>query len=308
MTEGLVISLASRGRPDLLLKTLEETLPNIADPATRLMIFTDEDDPLTREALEKAAFPSSTGHLICVNRARPLTVAEKWNWALEEEGVAYLIMVDHSSHKTPGFDKIVLDAAAKFKGGPGAVLGPHANMSFHCANACTKEWARRVGYIYPPYFPYWFTDHWFEDVAKMTGLTELVGLAVDSTRKPFTRELREPAWWATFFDVARTMREDDAKKVLGREYDAEAFRRRTELLHHRSVMVNNGVRSGSAQLSAHAKLSLVDERYLRAKSAALGMLPDLLAKLHPEEARYASTTLYPQRIPAIPRAFMEMRP
>lgn len=310
--KGLVIGLATRGRPQLALETIAETLPNIADDATRLLVFIDEDDPATKEAIAGATLPPFKGKLIGIVRPRPLTIAEKWNWMAEEPADAYLIMVDHSCHRTPGFDRIILDAAKRFGGGPGVVLGPQANLSFHCANAVTRAWVDAVGYIYPPYFPYWFTDHWVEDVAKMTGLTELVPIIVDSSKKPFTSELREPDWWATWFDVARSLRVEDARKVFGGgvEGGSEAFRRRCDLISHRSAGINHGVRAQAKALSSVSRLSLTDERYLRIKDKAKAMLPALLASLTPPERQWASSVLYPPtHVANIPQRWAaEMRP
>lgn len=306
--QGLVIGLATRGRPELLLATLTATLPNIVDGRTKVLVFIDEDDVATKDALAGATLPPFKGRLIGVVRPRPLTIGAKWNWMTEEPGTAYLVMVDHSCHLTPGFDKMFLDAAAKFNGGPGVVLGPQANLSFHCANCMTRAWVDAVGYIYPPYFPYWFTDHWMEDVAKMTGLTELIPVVVDSSKKPFTSELREPDWWATWFDVARSLRVADAKKVIGADED-EAFRRRCDLINHRSAGINHGVRAQAKALSSVAKLSLVDERYLRIKDQAKAMLPELLATLTSPERDWATSILYPPtHIQNIPKAYAaEMR-
>jgi hypothetical protein len=297
---SLVIGLATRGRPDLALRTIVATTANIADERTRLLVFVDEDDLATRTAMGSI----NDARVVPVIRPRPLTVADKWNQMLELPADAYLIMVDHSPHLTPGFDRVLLDAAALFEGGPGVVLGPQANMSFHCANAITRAWADAVGYLYPPYFPYWFTDHWVEDVAKMAGLTELVGISVDSSAKPFTSELREPAWWATWFDVARSLREADARKVLGLAENTTQLRRAAALMHHRSVMINNTVRMQSAALSQMSRLSICDERYQRAKERALEMLPALLDTLNPVERAAAEAILYPPtRIGAIPQRF-----
>ena len=293
---GLVIGLATRGRADLMLRTVSATVENIADERTRLLVFIDDDDLATRTAAGKFAAP-----VVPVIRPRPLTVADKWNQMLELPADAYLIMVDHSPHKTKGFDRKILDAVKLFDGGPGVVLGPQANMSFHCADVVTKAWADAVGYIYPPYFPYWFTDHWLEDVAKMTGLTELIDIAVDSSAKPFTSELREPSWWATFYDAARSLREADARRVLGISENTVALRRASALISHRSVMINNTVRMQSAALSQMSRLSICDERYQRAKARALEMLPALLDTLGPDRAAFEAV-LYPQqRISAIPQ-------
>ena len=302
-TEGLVVGLATRNRAALVCETLSITLANIELPTTRVFVYIDDDDYATQNALRSAKFPLFKGTLTGVVRPRPDTIGEKWNWMLEENGECYCIAVDHSCHRTQGWDRIVLEAARRFDGGPGAVFGPLANMSFPALNACTREWANRVGYIYPPYFPYWFTDHWFDDVARMTELVELAPLVVDSTRKPQTLELREPAWWATWFDAARGLRERDALNVLG-SVASNAFRRRAALVAQDSIMINNNVRGASDDLIRASRNSLCDERYVRAKTRARSMIPDMLALLTPEErAHYSRLLNPPSEVPSIPPAF-----
>ena len=319
--EGLVVGLATRNRPALVCETLAITLANIELPTTRVFVYIDDDDDASRDALRAAKFPPFKGTLTGVVRPRPDTIGEKWNWMLEENGECYCIAVDHSCHRTQGWDRIVLDAARRFENGPGAVFGPLANMSFPALNACTREWAHRIGYIYPPYFPYWFTDHWFDDVARMTELVELAPIVVDSTRKQPTLELREPAWWATWFDAARGLRERDALKVLGyptrliqgeaeqrlptsHHPDPVAFRRRAALVTQDSIMINNNVRAMSDDLIRQSHNPLCDERYVRAKLKARGMIPDMLALLSPQEREHYTRLLNPpSEVPSIPPAF-----
>ena len=296
----------------MVLETLAATLPNIADERTRVFVYVDDDDEATKLALSTAKFPAFKGKVFGVVRPRPLTIAEKWNWMAEEKADAYLVMVDHSSHRTPGFDKVILEAAGRFDGAPGAILGPKANMSFHCANACTRAWVDAVGYIYPPYFPYWFTDHWCEDVVRMSGLHEVGGLVVDSSKKPTTQELREPGWWATFFDAARSLREDDVRKVVGLPENkpiSVALQRRIDLRNVDSRLINDCVRGNAPGLTKGSKLSLVEERYLRVKDKAKEMLPGLLARLPEAERTAYSKVLYPPtHIANIPKAYAaEMR-
>lgn len=88
----LVIGLATRGRPALLMTTLSRTLPNITNPDTVLFASIDEDDKPTLDAIEMMAkdHPVLMPHV----EPRPDTVAEKWNQMLAVDADVYVCMCD----------------------------------------------------------------------------------------------------------------------------------------------------------------------------------------------------------------------
>jgi len=197
----------------------------------------------------------------------------------------YLVAADDDPYVTPGYDTLIIEAAKRFPDSTGMVYGHLANLSFSGAVAPTRKLCDLMGgVIFPPLFPYWFVDHWTDDVARIIGRISFANIRTDQSRPGITQEMREPGWWATFFDAAYLMRRKQAHDIM----DHEDFRSSTpewqiNLLktHHplievRSRMINSGVRAQDKQLSQWAGNLPPDERYNRVKQRAIALIPRLL--------------------------------
>lgn len=266
----LTIALATRGRPEILSDTITKTLANIRLPDTRLLVCCDHDDPETIEAAGKL-----TDERVTVSvKEREDSLGEKYNRALTiAPADVYLVMVDYAPHMTPGFDKRICDAAALFPDGIGVVYDHMANLSFPTINAVTHGLAERMGGIYPPYFPYWFVDHWLDDIAKMTGRIAAVDLKVDTSKRPGTMDRREPDFWCSLFDAGTLVRRKIATDIiLSPDFQEPTWRKNMLLsaihLHEeRSLMLNNHVRQAKLGDGPPA-----DDRYNRIKARAVEIM------------------------------------
>jgi hypothetical protein len=281
----LVISLVSRGRPDILIPTINVTLLHIRHPNTVYQVNLDEDDQESIVACENIK-----GIVLSV-KPREGTIAEKYNRALVTQADIYLTQADHTAMCTPGFDGRILEAASAFPDGIGAVHNHMANLSFSYSEAITAGMIEFTGgKIYEEYFPYWFIDHWTDDVAKLIGRIAFADFVADNTRRIATRELREPGWWGTWFDAAFMLRREQAHGIINSIRFHEPDWRKRQLLAHyplieaRSVGINEQLRGQMGQhLSKFSgNLSLADSRYQRTRQRAVAMLPSMLAS-HPAE-------------------------
>lgn len=273
----LSISLATRGRPELLSATIATTLENIVRPDTSIVVALDADDEPSITAA-KAFEP----RVIVSVEPRPDTIAEKWNRVLRiAPADVYLTMVDHAPHTTRGFDQKILDAAALFPDGIGVVYNHLANLTFSQINGVTAGLARLMGgKIYPELFPYWFVDHWLDDIARTIGRVAFADVWQTPIVKPATQEMREPAFWGTFYDALAPMRRDIAHRIIAAaEFDEPEWRKRLlltayPLVEERSAMVNNRVRG----LTWNKALDLQDPRYVRVKERAVALLKGMLVR------------------------------
>ena len=278
----LVITLATRGRPQQVIDTIKRSVDNWRHANTEMHVQIDADDQATLAVVNEINDIAPAVHPNV--QPREDTIAEKWNRCLHRPADVYLVAADDDPYISPGYDSKILEAAERFPDGIGYVYGHLANLSFTGAVAVTRGMADKMGYIFPPYFPYWFVDHWTDDVARITGRISFANIGTDQTKAGKTQEMREPGWWATFFDAAYLMRRKQAHDIM----DHEDFRASTppwqiELLktHHplievRSRMINSGVRSQSAQLSQWAGNLKPDDRYNRVKQRAIALVPRLL--------------------------------
>ena len=314
----LLITLATRNRPQLLLDTIKKSMACWTHPNTRMVIQTDTDDYATNGMLTEATLDER----VSVNmQKREDTVAAKWNRALKEDADLYVIAADDNPCITPGFDTKMLEAAQTFPDGICTVWGHLANASFPDVFGVTRKFANIFGYIFPEYFPYWFADHWTCDVAQIAERVAFADVRGDLSKAPPTMEMREPAWWATWFDAAYLMRRADAHKLID-ALDEPDWKKNYLRTHHphiefRSRWVNDNVRSQKVALeAANMHLALTDPRYQRMKQAAVAMLPNILnGVLHdvdrafwrPAAQDYALALMPPQFAMAPPQIMPQVR-
>jgi hypothetical protein len=311
----LVIGLATRGRPEHLITSLNETLPRIRNRDTELIAMLDADDASSISAVrewQNGDHPNMEN--LIVNIAdREETVGEKWNRMCKWNADVYVAHADHTHHATEGFDVKILEAASTFPDGIGVVFSYLANASFPSINAATKKWIDVVGYYYPPYFPYWFVDHWFDDIARITDRITFADVHCDSSRKnQMTQEMRETAWWATWFDATVLERRKIAFRIIDvldePEWRKDILKSRFPLVEARSKWVNDNVRAQSAQYDLASRLPLNDDRYQRIRKRALLALPSLMEGMPVEIANDYRARLSPFHIPPMKQHFAKAVP
>lgn len=274
--------IATRGRPQLLAPTISTTLGNASMPETRLLVAADADDVPTVKLL--GALAPTMGQLVVSVREREDSLWAKYNRALTEAPAdVYLHMADYAPIVTPMFDARVSAAAGLFPDGIGVVYSGLANMSFPGAEGVTAKLAEKLGFLFPPFFPYWFGDHWIDDIARLIGRISYADIALDTSKRPGTQEMREPAFWGSFYDAMALMRRRQAAEIIrSPDFKEPPWRKVLLLAHHplierRSQHINDIVRSygmgGPAQ----------DDRYKRIKAAAIELIRQEVALAEPQE-------------------------
>lgn len=305
----LVISLATRGRPQQLLDTVKRSVANLALSETVMQVQVDIDDA---PSVGIAFGLESIDARVRVNiQDREDTIAGKWNRATNLPADLYLVAADDDPYVTPGYDARLLDAAKRFPDGIGMVYGHMANASFSGVVAPTAKLVRRMGgKIFPELFPYWFADHWTDDIARIIGRISFADVRTDQSRVGKTQEMREPGWWATWFDAAYLLRRRQAHKIIDDVFFDEPLHTKDRLLTHhpliefRSRWINDNVRAQDRQLGAWSGLSNADARYQRVKQRAVAMIPELLEGMDTQEAdHYLRVLTPPTQVAGIKRAF-----
>ncbi len=305
----LVITLATRNRPQQVVETIQRSTANLVLDNTAFIVQVDEGDILTIDALAKAPLDKR----VSVNIApREDTIAEKWNRGLSVPADVYKTAADDDPYVTPGYDAKILEAAKLFPDGIGTVYGRMANASFTGVSAPTAKMCEKLGYIFPPMFPYWFVDHWVDDIFRMVGRIVFVDVQTDQSRAGKTQEMREPGWWATWFDAAYLWRRQIARQIIDSpdfetpEWHKEILRRNYPLIEHRSRWINDNVRAMSPQYELLSGVTVRDLRYQRVRERAVEMVPHLLDDfgMSAEEAyRYRSVLTPPTKVVGLKRAW-----
>jgi hypothetical protein len=295
----LVITCATRGRPQQLLDTIRRSVVNLVLPETVYMVQVDADDQPTIEALEAAKLDPR----VVINiAAREDTIAAKWNRALAEPADLYLVAADDDPYVTPAYDAKLLEAGTRFPDDIGMVYGQMANASFSGVVAPTAKLCDKMGHIFPEHFPYWFVDHWTDDVARLIGRISFADVRTDQTMAGKTQEMREPGWWASWCDAAYLVRRRIAHSIInGDDFQSPQWQKDILLRHHplieyRSRWINDSVRAQSRQLEQWSGLSNRDERYQRVKQKAVALIPFLLDGMEPQEAAGFRNALTPPAV------------
>lgn len=275
----LTISLASRGRPEILRRTLEQTVQNLRESGTRIVVALDADDETC------SGFVFDHPNVVVSVEPREESIGDKWNRAVRVAPAdAYMLMGDYTPHATPGFDSETLKAASLFPDGIGLVVNHMANMSFAGMYVATAGLVERMGYLCPPYFPYWFVDHWLDDIGRMIGRVAFADVNFGPYKKPPTQGMREPAFWAMVYDALVFERREIAERIIRSDDFLEPGWRKSMLLgaarlvEERSFMVNGYVRT------IPASDRTTDARYERIKARAMLKLAEVAQFIEKEAA------------------------
>lgn len=305
----LVITLATRNRPQQVVETVQRSTVNLVLPNTEFIVQVDADDRPTIEALQAAPLDKR----VFINIGpREDTIAAKWNRALSIAADLYLVAADDDPYVTPAYDAKLCEAGKLFPDGIGMVYGRMANASFSGAVCPTAKFCEKLGHIFPEYFPYWFVDHWTDDVARLIGRLSFADVQTDQSRAGKTQEMREPGWWATWFDAAYLKRRQIARKIIDSgdfdspQWHKEILRRSYPLIEYRSKWINDHVRAMPAQYDAASALGVHDQRYQRVRDCAVAMVPHLLDDfgMSGDEAyRYRALLAPPKTVPSLARAY-----
>lgn len=281
----LTVTIASRGRPALLNQAIDAALSNAALPSTRVLAAVDQDDDATlAEVKERSRLKISV-------RKREDSVGAKWNRALRELPADVTMMAtDNSVIASPGYDREIIDAARLFPDGIGCVYTKMANASFPYYQAVTSRWADIVGRIYPTYFPYWFVDHWLDDVARMTGRIIMTDVVVDDTSRQGLRttEMRDVRLWCALFDSLQEERREEARRLIAK-MDDQPWRKALQLrsfpqVEARSLWINQMCRANAEAIENDRGAGAPDERYARIKEVGSDRLRERIADLEREAA------------------------
>ncbi len=264
---NLTTIIATRGRPELLRQTVSITAPNMILPESRLLIAVDADDDAT---LADIAWLPSDPRIILSVEPREDTRGPKYDRALRlAPADVYMPVGDYTPIHMRGFDAAILQAAQLFHDGIGCVNTPLINASFPGIQAPTAKLVELMGYIYPPHFPFWFIDHWLDDIARMIGRYCTVDIDSDHTSfsgKRKTIGLRDVRFWADYFDLLTGERQAQASRIIDHLDEPETAKQRLRmnfpLVDFRSRWVNS-------LIGGLPDNDPPDERYMRVKIRAL---------------------------------------
>src|SRR5512141_393176 len=153
----ICVILATRGRPELLREMFESLRVNTSrKDMTSVWLYIDEDDQLTRDAIDRKAFPDPgmPVHWHVGPQTGGLGQPHQLLWNVSgRTAQIYVTSVDDARFATVGWDEIVRSAYAPYSDGV-LLAFPHDPMT---ADQATYPifgwgWLRALGEIYTGYF------------------------------------------------------------------------------------------------------------------------------------------------------------
>lgn len=216
----IAILLSTRGRPHMLLEVFQSlnTSTKVKDKVA-LWLYVDEDDQVTREAIDGGKFPDLGfpvhWHIGPRTPDWGRTYTTLWN-ALGRTSEVYMIANDDVRFETFGWDEIV---RAKYAEYPDGVLlaCPYDPVAPDIATFPIFGWGwlNALGSVYAGYFHYWFDDAWADQLGTMIGRYANIHMYLSPIRsKGKTQRMRCLPFWRCFFDLTLCERKELALKLI----------------------------------------------------------------------------------------------
>lgn len=287
MKPNISILVPTRSRPEKMLRLVQ----NVAGYRNiEVVIGVDEDDPtpFTAEMIPEGA------NAKIVLRPRHETLGAVFNTlASNSRGQWLMAMGDDYVIDTPDWPQIVLNCGKQLPRNAGVMYcRDPLHPGFPTIFCISRDQYAKLGYFVPPFFPYWFIDTWWDELAELTGIKMEMHIDVscpDGRGK--TQGLRDFPLWLQVFNVTRPMRVKDAIAILDmcgeKNYIDQVMQ---SLPQRQQVCANRVAHLGSPQFLAEVGSRAEgepSERYLAAKKRG----EELIEKMKGQQPRRARVAI-----------------
>jgi hypothetical protein len=217
----IAIVFTTRGNPGKVATLFNSLRENTArKELVQLWIYVDDDDSITRVAVENKTLPDPgfPVHWHIGPRTNELgkTLDTLWH-ASPKTSEVYVTAVDDIRFSTQGWDEIVRAAFAEFS--DGVLLGfPHdpGNSLAVTYPVFGWRWLETLNCLYIGYFPFWYDDRWVEEIARMAGRLKKLDITFSpqGNEKGLTKRMRNLPFWARFMQLTLPDRVELATKLV----------------------------------------------------------------------------------------------
>jgi hypothetical protein len=216
----IALLLNTRGRPEKLVEVFDSLrLTTRQKDKVSLWLCVDDDDDLTRSAIDAGKFPDP-GFPVRWNIGpsppdwdTPFRVL----WDLSgRTAEIYMLANDDVRFETDGWDNVVRD---QFKPYPdGVVLAcPWDPVAPDIATFPIVGWGwfQTLGSVFTTYFFYWFEDTWKDQIGRMIDRYINIPILLSPIRgKGRTQRMRCLPFWTQFFHLTLRDRKESATKLI----------------------------------------------------------------------------------------------
>lgn len=289
----IAVCLATRGRQELLGRTVSRMLETSTLDDTKIIIGFDRDQA-DEVQIESDNLPPEIARKVVISiEDREDSLGAKYNrLARQYAADLYVHATDDCTPDTPGWDRKLAEAAAAIPDGIGLLyfgsMGSVVESVLPAMQAMTSGLLNLLPEFCVPYFPTWFHDTWMDEIGCMIGrIVRVPDIAVvypDKAEATRSRGIRDIQFWAQFFEATRPIRERSARVIIESELFQDSQARKRALLKvipqlrpHFSAR-NQAILDPERAKNIESSVSFdapADERYQRIKAAAERILADL---------------------------------
>lgn len=217
----IAILLSTRGRPEKLLEVFGSLKTStVGKDKIALWLYVDDDDTVTRKAIDSGIFPDPGFPVHWHIGARTPDWGRTYRVLWDETGRSaevYMIANDDVRFETVGWDNVLREHFSRHP--DGIVLAcPYDPVAPEIATfpILGGGWLNTMGFIYAGYFHYWFDDMWVDQIGRMIGRYINIPILLSPIKgKGKTQRMRCLPFWTRFFQLTLRERKEIATKLIG---------------------------------------------------------------------------------------------
>jgi hypothetical protein len=216
------ILMATRGRPEMLAEELATLKANTRrKEALAVWLYVDEDDEITRKAIDAGRFADLDFRVHWHVGPRPPALGQAhqalWN-ASGRASEVYMISCDDARFDTPGWDEVVRREFGRYSDGILLAFAHDPNAEQATYPFIGWGFLQTLGYekVFPGIFAFWFDDKWVEQIAQMAGRCALIPMTINPIGggKGKTQRMRCVPFWTRFFQLLMPERKACAQRLV----------------------------------------------------------------------------------------------
>lgn len=214
----LSVILPTRGRPDGAQRAIESILDTASRPDhVEILLGTDADDM----ASDPQAIAAGCAQVSWRMAPREKTLGHLFNALVARtSGEAVLVAYDDCVYATPGWDEETRAAVLVAPQGLGVIFAHDHQCGRHHTSmpVLTRKMVdfalAHQGFVYPPWFPFWFHDTWWDEISDLSGYKHPLDWEITCPDgKGETHNLRDIPFWLDLFEGFRPRRLEFAEKL-----------------------------------------------------------------------------------------------
>jgi glycosyltransferase involved in cell wall biosynthesis len=214
------VILPSRGRPLQCRRAVESLNRNAGNCRIEILVGLDEDDPTLEE------YRLVDAEICIAPRGKTLGAIQN-RLAAQARGRYLMFFTDDYVLEQPEWGQAILTVGKRLPQDIGVLyLDDPTHPGFSTFPVIPRAVYETVGYLAPAFFPYWFTDTWYDEIGELLAAKLQVPVTVAAPEgRGKTHGLIDLPFWLDVFERTRPLRVNDTLALAAKGFGEEAARR-----------------------------------------------------------------------------------